>query len=110
MEIASAEVVRTIWIVTLAIYGVVLLVVATLLTLVVREARKIRTAVGQIWVVGQRIANNTIHIPLLARTNRVAGDILHAAGGVLGATAAIRDHAAECPGCPACVTGPGWSR
>lgn len=110
MEIASAEAVRTIWIVTLAIYGVVLLVVATLLTLVVREARKIRAATGQIWVVGQRIANNTIHIPLLARTNRVATDIMDAAGGVLAATAAIRDHAAECPGCPACVLRPGWSR
>lgn len=110
MEIASAEAVRTMWIVTLALYGVVVLVVATLLTLIVREARKIRAATGQIWVVGQRIANNTIHIPLLARTNRLASDIMGAAGGVLGATAAIGDHAAQCPGCPACVLGPGWSR
>lgn len=110
MEIANADTVRTLWILTLVIYGVVLLVVAALLTLVVREARRIRAGVAQIWNVGQRIANNTIHIALLDRTNRVAEKILESATGVVGATAGIRDHARECPGCPACVVGPEWSR
>ncbi|MBA3495682.1 MAG: hypothetical protein H0T86_01080, partial [Gemmatimonadales bacterium] len=58
----------------------------------------------------QRIANNTIHIALLETTNHVAGRILESAKGIVGATAAIDAHAGQCPGCPACVLGPRWSR
>ncbi len=106
----SAETVQRMWIITLVIYGVVLLVVAILLTLIVREARRIKAGVSEIWNVGQKIANNTIHIALLEKTNHVAGQILQSAGGVVGATAAIKAHAEECPGCPACVLGPRWLR
>lgn len=88
----------TVWLVSLGIGVVVILVVAVLLTLIVRTARQIDGAVSDIWTVGQRIANNTIHIPLLNHTNRVVDDILDRAAGIDGATAAIEQHALECPG------------
>lgn len=108
MDELSAETVQRVWITTLVVYFVVVAVVAVLLTLIVREARRILGGVAAIWTVGQRIANNTIHIALLNDTNLVAGQILGSAGGVVGATAAIKAHAEECPQCPACVLGPRW--
>ena len=110
MNELDAGTIQRVWIITLAIYGVVLLVVAILLTLIVREARRIKAGVSAIWNVGQKIANNTIHIALLDTTNHVAVGILKSAKGVVAATAAIKAHAGECPGCPACVLGPRWSR
>jgi hypothetical protein len=82
---------------------VVTAVVALLLTLVLRTAREIRDVAGEIWTVGKMVANNTIHIPLLRETNRVAGDILATAGNIVNGAAAIEQHAEGCPGCPACV-------
>lgn len=93
----------TIWGVSLALGVVVLVVVAVLLTLIVRTARQIDGAVGQIWVVGQRIANNTIHIPLLHQTNQAVDAILVRAGGIDAAAAGIETHAGVCPGCPQCM-------
>ncbi len=110
MNELDAGAIQRVWIITLAIYGVVLLVVAILLMLIVREARRIKAGVSAIWNVGQKIANNTIHIALLDTTNHVAARILESAKGVVAATAAIKAHAGECPGCPACVLGPRWSR
>ncbi|MGQ0764667.1 MAG: hypothetical protein ACT4OZ_03270 [Gemmatimonadota bacterium] len=106
----SAEAIQTVWSLTLLIGVVVLVVVAILLTLVLRAARDVRGGVSAIWNTGQRIANNTIHIALLAKTNSIVDRILIAAGGVAGATAAVHAHARECPGCPACVLGPRWQR
>ncbi|MBA2293483.1 MAG: hypothetical protein H0W15_13620 [Gemmatimonadales bacterium] len=106
----TPEAVTRMWIVTLAIYAVVLVVVAVLLTLVLMTARRIREGVSEIWNVGQKIANNTIHIGLLGRTNIVAGRILGSAVGVVHATAALATHAETCTGCPECVIGPAWSR
>ena len=59
MTEVSADTVRQIWIVTLALYVVVLLVVAALLTLILRTARRVRAGVSSIWTVGQQVANNT---------------------------------------------------
>ncbi|MGI8843877.1 MAG: hypothetical protein ACR2HZ_09265 [Gemmatimonadaceae bacterium] len=107
---ASPETVQQVWIITLVIYFVVVGVVALLLTLILRTARQIRTGVSAIWTTGQKIANNTIHIALLENTNQVAGQILESAKGVVMATGAVKAHAEGCPGCPACVLGPGWQR
>lgn len=107
---ASPETIQQVWVTTLIIYFVVVAVVALLLTLILRTARQIRSGVSAIWTTGQKIANNTIHIALLDTTNRVAGQILESAKGVVGATAAIRSHAESCSGCPACVLGPRWLR
>lgn len=110
MDTPSPETIRAVWTWSLVVFVVVLLVVAILLTLILRAARDIRGGVAIIWNVGQRIANNTIQLSLLSRTNDAAREILRSAVGVVGATAAIQAHAEQCPGCPKCVLGPGWQR
>ncbi|MCA1559976.1 MAG: hypothetical protein LC804_06830 [Acidobacteria bacterium] len=71
-------------------------------------------AVEQVWVaiwnVGQKVANNTVHLALLDRTNHLAGRILESAVGVAAATDVIATHASACPGCPTCVIGHGAAR
>lgn len=110
METPSADAIRTLWTWSLVVFVVVLVVVATLLTLILRTAHDIRHGVAIIWNVGQRIANNTVQLSMLAKTNAAAQQILASAVGIIGATAAIQAHAEECPGCPACVLGQGWQR
>ena len=100
----TPDAIQQIWILSLIIFVVVLLVVATLLTLILSTAKKIHGGVSAIWNVGQKIANNTVHLAMLDRTNFLAARILESAGGVAVATDAIATHAAGCPGCPACVT------
>ncbi len=102
----SPETVAQVWTISLVIYLVVVGVVALLLVLILRAAQAIRTGVSDIWTVGQKVANNTIHIALLHTTNAVAGRILASATGIVHATKAIEDHARECSGCPACVLRP----
>ena len=107
----TGETIQQVWILSLVIFTVVLVVVAVLLTLILRTAKQIRAGVSAIWNAGQRVANNTIHLALLDRTNHIAGQILQSAGGVAAATGAIAQHAAGCPGCPECVIGKrGWFR
>jgi len=110
MTVEQADTIQRMWTVTLVVYGVVLIVVAALLTLVLRAARTVLGGVASIWTVGQQVANNTIHIALLDTTNHVAGEILDCAKGVVAATAALKAHAESCPGCPVCVLGPGRPR
>jgi K+ transporter len=110
MQQPSPETVRNVWTLSLVVFTVVLVVVAVLLTLILRAARDINAGVSAIWNVGQRIANNTIHLALLEKTNAGAEAILKSAVGVIKATGAVKDHSAECPGCPACVLGPRWKR
>ncbi len=101
----SASAVQEVWIYGLVVFVVVLVAVATLLTLVHRTVKSIHGGVSEIWNVGRKIANNTIHIALLDRTNFVAGRILRSATGVVGATAALTSHAESCPHCPRCALG-----
>lgn len=105
MSEPSAEAIQRVWTVSLIVFAVVLAVVAALLTLILREARRIQEGVTGIWNVGQAIANNTIHVALLDETNHVARRILASAGAVAGATAALAAHAEGCAGCPDCVLG-----
>ena len=106
----SAETVRLVWTVSLVVFVAVLGVVAVLLSIILRTARDITAGVSQIWNVGQRIANNTIQLALLEKTNAAARKILTSAVGIIGATSAVQSHAEGCPGCPACILGPRWSR
>jgi len=110
MLMPSPEAVRDVWTISLVVFTVVLVVVAALLTLILRTAREITAGVSSIWNVGQRIANNTIHLALLEKTNAGASAILKHAVGIIGATGAVKTHAADCPGCPACIIGPRWNR
>ncbi len=95
----------TLWIISIVLLLVVTGVVALLLALILRTATSIHGAVGQIWIEGQGVANNTIHIPLLVTTNRFAGAILDTAKRIVGGAAAIEQHAEGCPGCPQCTFG-----
>jgi len=95
----------TVWAIGLAVAVVVVVVVGVLLALILRTARQIDGAAATIWTVGQRIANATVHIPLLGTTNRIAAGILERAAGIAAAAAAIEDHASGCPSCPACAHG-----
>jgi len=95
--------VYTVWWISLGVGAVVIVVVAVLLTLEVRAIGRVLSGVQAIWVVGQRIANNTIHIDMLRYTNQTAGQILETAGGIAQATSRIEHHAAGCPGCPRCL-------
>jgi hypothetical protein len=110
MNPVTLDTVLRMWWMTLAVYGLVLVVVLVLLTLIVRAAGGIIEGVATIWAVGQKIANNTIHLALLEHTNRGGGQILAAAQGVAASAAAIRNHAESCPGCPHCVIGREWQR
>lgn len=92
------------WIAVIAAL-VVTFVVAVLVRLIVATARDIETAVAEIWTRGQRVANNTIHIPNLYRTVETVEAIGGRAGRILANARAIAEHAETCPGCPACILG-----
>ncbi len=78
------------WRITLGLGMVVIGAVALLLTLLDRTARQIDGGVAEIWRIGKLLANNTVHIPLLLRTNQIVGGILPKADGIAAATARIR--------------------
>ena len=92
-----------VWVVSLVLGLVVSLVVTLLLWLIHSTAGRINGLVSKIWDTGQRVANNTIHIPALAKTNAVAGEILETALRINAGAEAIAAHAAGCPGCPHCM-------
>ena len=105
MDAVSADTIQRMWVITLVIYAVVLVVVATLLTLILRAAKEIRAGVSAIWTAGQQVANNTIHIALLDSTIHIADEILECAKGIIPGTAALKAHAERCAECPTCATG-----
>ena len=92
------------WIISLVIGLVVIGVVAFLLHLIKSTAQEIDEAAGHIWTQGKLTANNTIQIPIfLSKTNQVVGKIYDSAVNIIHGSAAIRDHAGGCPGCPHCI-------
>ena len=94
---------QLVWWVSLALGLVVSGVVALLLWLIHRGAEVIDGRVSRIWDTGQRVANNTVQIPILYKTNEVAGQILATALRIDAGAAAIESHANGCPGCPQCM-------
>jgi len=96
--------VTVLWWLTLGLGLVVALVVTALLAWIHHEARVIHDGVSEIWNVGQRVANNTVHIPVLGSTNALAARILAAVERTGDAAAAIERHARACPGCPQCLS------
>lgn len=93
------------WLILLAIGLVVVGVVAWLLNAILKEALTIEKGAGAIWDGGKRIANNTVHVPDLIRTNRFVGKILAGVPGLHADLERVRKHAETCPGCPRCVVG-----
>lgn len=94
---------QLVWLVSLALGLVVSLVVAYLLWLIHRAALTIDMRVSHIWDVGQRVANNTVHIPALYKTNELAGEILAGVLAINIHATAIEVHTRECAGCPYCI-------
>lgn len=88
-ERASDSTIAGYWQITLVLGAVVVGVVAFLLNMLTRAAAQIDDGAAEVWRVGKLIANNTVHVPLLVRTNQVAGEILKASEGIAGATARI---------------------
>ena len=78
------------WRMSLGIGLVVIGVVALLLSTLAAIVARIESGAAEIWRVGKLIANNTVHVPLLVRTNQIVGDILPAADGIARATARIQ--------------------
>ena len=78
------------WWVALGLAAVVVLVVAVLLELIARTARRIHQAVSDIWTVGTHIAQNTVTLALLQRTNYLAGELLRSAGRIAAASGRVR--------------------
>ena len=64
------------WWITLGAGLLVSAVVAVLLVLILRSVRRISDNLLQAWVVGKKVANNTVHIDLLRRTAVVTDDVL----------------------------------
>jgi hypothetical protein len=95
--------VQFVWWTSLALGVVVSAIVALLLWLIHRSAVTIEERVAKVWDVGQRVANNTVHIPALYRTGEIAGQILSTAARIDAGAAAIETHARGCPGCPQCM-------
>jgi hypothetical protein len=56
------------WWLSLAIFGVVVVVVAVLLGLIIAAAKSIDRHAGAIWVIGKEIAGNTVSIWMLEQT------------------------------------------
>ena len=78
------------WWVALGLAAVVVLVVAVLLELIVRTAHRIHEAVSDVWTGGTLIAQNTVTLALLQRTNFLAKGLLRSAGSIAAAAARIR--------------------
>ncbi len=78
------------WQISLGIGLAVIGAVALLLTMLAATAAKIEVGAAEIWRVGKLIANNTVHVPLLIRTNQVIGQILPGADGIAEATGRIQ--------------------
>lgn len=92
------DTVRTYWWISLATGMAVIGVVALLLTVLARTAERIQEGAAQIWQSGQMIANNTIHIPLLVRTNQVIAQIDQATDGIVQASERIQRAVINEPG------------
>lgn len=91
------------WIAGLAIAVVVLLVAGVLLTMVLRTATAIDNGAKEIWTVGKQVANATVELSLLRRTNQLVADVNEAATGILSNARRVARHSSSCPGCPRCV-------
>ncbi len=95
--------VELLWLVSIVILLVVTAVVGFLLNKILQTATSIDNVAGKIWTHGKMVAANTIHIPMLRETNRLAAGILDTALKINAGAAAIEQHAQGCPGCPRCV-------
>lgn len=81
------------WWLAIIVLVVVSAVVWLLLYLVARTAEQVETAVAEVWEHGQRVANNTIHIPKLYEVAGGVEAILGRAGRIAASAEALKSHA-----------------
>lgn len=72
-------------------------VVGILLLQIIRTAQAIEAGCADIWVRGQRVANNTIHLAVLHRTQEATERIVGRAGRILGHVKALDAHVNGAP-------------
>ncbi len=87
---ASPNIIARYWRASLAIGIVVIGAVAVLLSTLTAIVARIEGGAAEIWRVGKLIANNTVHVPLLLRTNQIVAGMLPVADGIARATARIQ--------------------
>jgi hypothetical protein len=80
------------WVLSILLALVVTGVVAGLLLLIIRTAEGIEAGCAEIWARGQRVANNTIHLANLHRTEEATQRILGRAGRIAGHVQALDAH------------------
>lgn len=85
----SPHVIARYWRISLGIGVVVIAAVGLLLGTLAKTVTRIEAGAAEIWRVGKLIANNTVHIPLLVRTNQITSEIVTTADGIAGATERI---------------------
>ncbi|MEO6595458.1 MAG: hypothetical protein ABIP94_11960 [Planctomycetota bacterium] len=95
----------TSWYIGLILGAVVIVVVAVLLSWILTEAGRIRAGASAIWTSGQRVAGQTVHIASLAQVNHRLRAIAGKAPVLNAVLQDIARHAADCKGCPRCITG-----
>ncbi len=95
--------VAQLWWLTLALAGVVILVVAALLIGIVVAANRIDRHAAAIWGAGKEIATNTVQIWQLQQTNLTAGQILAVATTIAAGAESIDGRLARLP---AALAGP----
>ena len=86
---ASAPTVNFVWVTSLLLGVVVTIVVAILLQAVLASTRRILRVASDIWTDGQRVANNTVQIAMLDRTNHLFLGILAEAEPLAKATGQV---------------------
>lgn len=74
--------VNELWWLSLAIFAVVVVVVAVLLGLIIAAAKSIDRNAADIWTVGKQIAGNTVSIWLLEKTNESVVRLADSAGSL----------------------------
>ena len=86
------------WWLSIAIFAIVIVVVAVLLGLIVATAKSIDRHASDIWTVGKQIAGNTVSIWMFARLNHRLGAIGEHARGIEREAASIRETLQRIPG------------
>jgi hypothetical protein len=99
----------SLWWLTLALAGVIILVVAALLIAIAVAANRIDRHAAQIWAAGKDIATNTVQIWQLQKTNETAGQILTVARSIAAGAESIDGRLARLPEALSSV-GPGRPR
>jgi len=80
----------SLWAVSILILFVVSGIVALLLLSIIRVAREIDHVAAGIWTTGQRVANNTVHIPTLYKVGASVESIGGRAPQILASAKRIR--------------------